>query len=362
MPELDTNGVRVARQNLSTGGPLRRFRIGVDVELTPVRTTDDTPERWFRVLTPTFATDYPGLHPQTHEFVVGGMRYPTPGEQPYWWLASVEGADVGGVSVNLPLVDNTDAAMIEVFVAQEYRRRGIGDHQMRHALDFAANAGRQRQITSVAQEFGAKGPPAVPFLERHGFQQALHELISHVNVTALDESALAALEVDARRGSSEYDVETWVGPPLDDDTSAQLGYLEGTLSEDAPLGDTEWQRENWDAARVRLAHENLKRMGVVSLHAVARDRVGHVVAWTHLVSEPSEPTWAMQWETVVHPAHRGHRLGAAIKLANLAQLREQLPAVQRIETSNAAENEHMLRVNRAMGFVAVGHLWEYKRR
>ena len=93
-----------------------------------------------------------------------------------------------------------------------------------------------------------------------------------------------------------------------------------------------------------------------------RDRVGHVVAWTHLVSEPSEPTWAMQWETVVHPAHRGHRLGAAIKLANLAQLRERLPAVQRIETSNAAENEHMLRVNRAMGFVAVGHLWEYKRR
>jgi GNAT superfamily N-acetyltransferase len=354
-------GVHVARQNLSTGRPPKRFRSGVDVELAPVGTTDDTPERWFAVLAPTYAKDLPGLHPQTHEFVVGGIHYPTPGEDPHWWLASVAGVDVGGVSVTLPWVDNTDAAMIEIFVAQEYRRRGIGDHLMRHALEFVGNAGRQRQITSVAQELDSEQPPAVTFLERHGFQQALHELVSHLDLTSLDDAALAGLSVEAKRARAGYVVETWVGPPPDDETCAQLGQLEGTLSEDAPLGDTGWQREEWDAARVRQAQQNLERMGVVSIHAVARDRTGVVVAWTHMVSEPSEPRWAMQWETVVHPAHRGHRLGAAIKLANLALLRERLPTVQRIETSNAAENEHMLRVNRAMGFAPVGHLWEYKR-
>ena len=319
------------------------------------------PERWFAVIGPTFAKDYPTLHPWTHELAVGGIRYPKPGEESHWWLASVDGTDVGGVSVALPVLDNTETALIDLFVIQDHRRRGVGNQLMEHAVEYAAGAGRPRQMVVTIQEMGAEPPPGVRFLERWGFKPALHELFSQLDLTVLDQGAISALSVDATAHGAGYVVETSVGPPPDDEACAQLGLLEGTLSEDAPLGDLHWERENWDAARVRQAHENLRLSGVVSLHAVALDRTGRIVAWTHLVNCPSEPTWAMQWNTVVDPAHRGHRLGAAVKLANLAQLRERLPAVERIETGNAEENEHMLRVNRAMGFVPVAHSWEHQR-
>jgi GNAT superfamily N-acetyltransferase len=333
----------------------------VQIELIPVRTTDDTPERWFAVLAPTYAKDYPTLHPWPRELAVGGIRYPKPGEEAHWWLAGIDGVDVGGLCVTLPLMDNTETALLEVFVALDYRHRGIGSQLMEHGLEFASNAGRPRQMAQTTQEIDAQPPPAMGFLERRGFKPALHELFSHLDLTTLDETTLSTLAAEAQHRSSGYVLETWVGPPPDDEACAQLGFLEGTLSEDAPLGDLEWERENWDAARVRQAHENLQRTGAVSLHAVARDRTGRIVAWTHLVSCPSEPTWAMQWNTVVDPAHRGHRLGVAVKTANLVRLRALLPAVERIETGNAEENEHMLRVNRAMGFVPVAHSWEYQR-
>jgi GNAT superfamily N-acetyltransferase len=332
----------------------------VDIELIPVQGSDDTPERWFNVVAATFAADCPSLHPWPRELGVGEVHYPKPGEEPHWWLAHVDGADVGGVSVTLPLVDNTQTALIEVYVRQALRRRGIGNQLLTFAVDFAREAGRPRQIADTVQEISAKESPGGTFLELHGFKPALHELFSHLDVTTLDVAVPAALVKDAQRLGTGYAVETWVGPPPDDDACAQLGQLEGTLSEDAPLGDLEWERENWDARRVRQAHENLQLMGAVGLHAVARDRTGHIVAWTHLVACPSEPTWAMQWNTVVDPAHRGHRLGAAIKMANLAQLRHRLRSVERIETGNAEDNEHMLRVNRAMGFVPVAHQWEYQ--
>jgi GNAT superfamily N-acetyltransferase len=49
-------------------------------------------------------------------------------------------------------------------------------------------------------------------------------------------------------------------------------------------------------------------------------------------------------------AHRGHGLGAWLKAANLRRLTAARPVVREVRTSNAADNEHMLRVNRQVGF------------
>ena len=58
--------------------------------------------------------------------------------------------------------------------------------------------------------------------------------------------------------------------------------------------------------------------------------------------------------TVVHPAHRGHRLGLAVKLANLEALARRAPAVRTIVTGNAAVNAPMIAVNDMMGFRIAG--------
>jgi RimJ/RimL family protein N-acetyltransferase len=62
------------------------------------------------------------------------------------------------------------------------------------------------------------------------------------------------------------------------------------------------------------------------------------------------PELADQQDTAVLAAHRGHGLGAWMKAANLQWLTADRPLVKRVQTSNAAENEHMLRVNDQVGF------------
>jgi len=331
------------------------------LELVAVLAGDVTPERWYAVLRPATAYDLPNIHPWTAELAIGRIRHPRPGEEAHRWLATVDGVDVGGVALQLPLVDNTATALVDLFVLPEHRRRGIGTRLLEHAVEQARAAGRTRMFAEAGAALDQQTSPGMAFLERHGFVAALGDLLSQLHLDRLDESAVEAMAADARVMSSGYALEVWQGPPATDEVCAQLGHLEGTLSEDAPLGDLEWERENWDADRVRGAAESLQRMGLHSFHGVARDTTGRIVAWTNLVACPSEPMWAMQWATVVEPDHRGHRLGALVKTANLAELRRALPQTRIIETGNAEVNEHMLRVNRAMGFEPAARFWEYQR-
>ncbi len=62
----------------------------------------------------------------------------------------------------------------------------------------------------------------------------------------------------------------------------------------------------------------------------------------------------------MHPEHRGHRLGLAVKLANLDFLAEREPAVRMIGTGNAQENAPMIAVNDMLGFeiAGVGMFWQ----
>ena len=75
---------------------------------------------------------------------------------------------------------------------------------------------------------------------------------------------------------------------------------------------------------------------------------------------PSKPWLAEQDDTLVAAGHRGHRLGMLVKIANLRRLAE-LPRVERVTTFNAAENEHMLAINVALGFRPAGWDGEWQR-
>ena len=68
---------------------------------------------------------------------------------------------------------------------------------------------------------------------------------------------------------------------------------------------------------------------------------GRLVACTELSIGAESPWQAWQMLTVVHPEHRGHRLGLAIKLANLDALARHAPQVRVIVTGNAAVNAPM---------------------
>jgi hypothetical protein len=75
---------------------------------------------------------------------------------------------------------------------------------------------------------------------------------------------------------------------------------------------------------------------------------------TEVAVDPEDPGWAHQVITAVTREHRGHRLGLLLKLAMMELLATTEPQLERMETSNAASNKHMVAVNDALGYIPSG--------
>jgi len=72
------------------------------------------------------------------------------------------------------------------------------------------------------------------------------------------------------------------------------------------------------------------------------------------------PRVAYQFDTIVLPAHRGHRLGLLLKVANVRALQAREPSTLRVVTTNATSNEPIVRVNDRLGFrlAGTGTVWQ----
>ena len=69
-----------------------------------------------------------------------------------------------------------------------------------------------------------------------------------------------------------------------------------------------------------------------------------------------------QWCTYVHRAHRGHRLGLAVKAENLRAVQKMHPERTVITTTNSPVNAPMVAINELMGFRPVDVFAEFLRR
>jgi hypothetical protein len=170
-----------------------------------------------------------------------------------------------------------------------------------------------------------------------------------------------ALEATAASAATGYRIVTWQGSIpaqyLDDRAAMAVA-----ISTDAPSGDREIEAEAWDAARVLEQQERAQQIMRRTLLSAGAVEIasGRLVAITELLVEEPPPYVTFQNDTLVLGPHRGHRLGWLVKIANLRQLLAVRPEASHINTWNAGVNEHMLAINRAMGFVPVikESVWE----
>ncbi|MGN6634721.1 MAG: GNAT family N-acetyltransferase [Oryzihumus sp.] len=198
------------------------------------------------------------------------------------------------------------------------------------------------------------GGAAAAFATRHGYAVAQRSLRSDLTLT---EGRDDDIPVDPA-----YRVETvWDAVPqswLED-----RAHLARRMSTDAPMGDNELEEEDWDAERVRRYYERITAMGRRFVVSAVRDLAsGDLVGYTELAVSASTPERAYQQDTLILREHRGHGLGLAVKAANQRALRQALPGGTVVTTYNAASNEPMLRVNRALGFAVTGFVTEWKKR
>ncbi|MCB5274469.1 hypothetical protein BJG92_02002 [Arthrobacter sp. SO5] len=282
--------------------------------------------------------------------------------------------------IRCELQENLRSAMVHVEVLEEFSGRGIGRALLRHAEALAAVAGRTILQSYTEHPAGfdpedldatirpATGTGAVPADARgvHFALKAGYRLEQVSRFSALDIRAHAAswdpLEREALATAGEaYELLSWTGS-CPDDYAEQFAVLMSRMSTDAPFGELSYEAEQWDVARVRHVEETWRRAGLVSLVAAARHRSsGDLAAYSVLQVSPVKPWLADQDDTLVAASHRGHRLGMLVKLLNLRRLVSEYPDVERVVTFNAAENDHMLAINIALGFRPAGYDGEWQR-
>jgi GNAT superfamily N-acetyltransferase len=267
------------------------------------------------------------------------------------------GGPILGVGMmELPLRDNLRSADITVAVHPAHRRRGVGTAMIEGMAEHA-RADDRVVLNSIVDVplHGAADHPSLSFAPKLGFEAMLAGNTRHLSVPMAGARAdeLRA-EVARARHADAYRVLTFEAPWPAQYLQDQCTLFQ-CMSTDDPHGDEGHEVEIWDAERVRENDALHAARGARFLIAVAQHTAsGRLVACTELsiAAEASFQAWQML--TVVHPEHRGHRLGLAVKLANLDALARHAPHVRVVVTGNAVVNAPMIAVNDMMGFEVAG--------
>ncbi len=271
--------------------------------------------------------------------------------------AVVDGAVVGALRLILPLRDNVTVAIVDLAVHPDHRRRGVGSALLAEGLALAAASGRTDVIADVDEP--VPDNPGRAFASRHGWRCDLLETRRDL-VLPVDEDRLRAVESDALAAGAGYDVVTW-RDRTPDHLLEDRALLARRMTTDAPQGDLPVEEEDWDGDRIREYEATSVARGRTVLSAGAV-RDGRLVGFTDLQIPLAQPERAQQSGTLVLGEHRGHRLGARMKVAVVRELAAGFPAVRRISTYNSDANRPMVAVNEALGFRPAGQLSAWSRR
>lgn len=291
-----------------------------------------------------FAEEEGGLFPPPARAAVGAfLATPRDGTTGETWVAETTEGVAGFVRLRLPQRDNRHKAALHGVVHPDLRRRGIGRALYERALAESRSLGRN-VLTATAGD----GQPGEAFALAMGMERVHAERVGVLDL---------AREFPAPEAVPGYDLVHWLdgaAGPVPDSLVADLADLMGRLSADTPSGGLVVEPSSYPPERVIELSELAARLGQVRISTGARDRAsGRLVAVTTLRHDGMSER-LMQQITLVHPEHRGHRLGTVVKLANLEQARSVAPDATSVVSTNALANERIWRVNEALGFTTAG--------
>lgn len=282
------------------------------------------------------------------------------------FLATQGGEAVGWALAQVNHVDDPKTIDLFVGVAAQHRGQGIGRALAERLRSETAGFERYTAwamgpipgpgdaVLTPSSGIGrvCAGSPAIRLATRYGMRVGQVERVSRYD---FDKPLIDPAEAlaEAKRHAADYELVVWEGP-ADDAMLAGLATLKQRMSTDAPAGDLTVVETVWDAGRMRRFEERLLLTSRLFRAAARHKETGTVVALNELVVERSnEDGFVDQWDTIVAPEHRGHRLGMLVKAANIVAVREATPQAPAIVTWNAEENRHMLAVNEALGFYPI---------
>ena len=298
--------------------------------------------------------------------LVAGARHPSKLQKVVRLIGAVDGEAVAVGQVRIPLLDNLTAVDLEVAVLPSHRRRGLGSQVLAECERIAREHGRTRFDAMTAWLYD--GPPdgagtsGVEFGKVHGYVFGLGDVQREV-VLPIDDAVLDELAAEAAERSGGYELRSWAGPFPDDDLLLSYLELSSKLMTEAPMGDNDYEDEAVDVEAHRIHEQLVEQQGRTTYTTVALDGDGKVAAYTDLMAPSHDTRCVYQWGTLASRAHRGHRLGLAVKIANLKALQATgTYDGRRLVTWNAEVNDHMIAINEQMGFRPVARAGELQKK
>jgi len=289
-------------------------------------------------------------------------------EAPYREAVMYSGVVNGEVVVvgdlEMPLLDRPDHAFLEVFTHPVHRRRGYGS-RMLVTLEIAART-KGRRIFDAETAYPYDGPAdgagsaGVEFARRHEYAFGLGDVMRVLDLPVAP-SVLDSLLAEAAPHHPSYTLRSWVGH-VPEGIVDQWVALNASLDTQAPTGDLEKQEMVPDVDAHRTCEAVMDLQQRTAFHTVAVAPDGRLAAYNELVLPALDPGRVYQWGTLVVPERRGHRLGLAVKAANLAQLQAAHPEPLLLGTYNAEVNSHMIGINERLGFRPVERLGEFQKK
>ena len=275
----------------------------------------------------------------------------TPAE--VWVAVDDAGAITGYCRMHLPDLENLDEASGGPIVHPAARRRGIGRALLRHEGERAAANGRTRFTASTT--VGAAGDA---FAQAVGARLDLEEMRRIQYLREIPPGTVESLRASAEKAADGYSLVSWTGD-TPDEYCGPLAEVFNAFN-DAPHGQNT-EPEVWDAKRIRERTGAVVRAGLLRSYSVAAlsDATGEMAGYSAVLVDPEAPQWGFQQLTAVVRTHRGHRLGLLVKTAMLELLASAEPQIEWIATGNAATNEHMIAVNKELGYKVVEPGWHF---
>lgn len=275
-------------------------------------------------------------------------------------LGAIDGREmVGAGLLTRSLQENLHAANAYAYVTPSRSREGIGTALVAELELIAAGDGRTSVQSEVYLPPGASGGAAT-FAAGLGYVVANRE--SFKELTLVDYVARRDAVVDTvGPAASAYRIVTF-DTVCPEEHVESFGRLLGQLMAEVPLGELDLEDSVWTADRVRAAEQRQVDTGrhVHTALAIAPD--GEVAGVSDVRVDDTDHEHGEVGLTMVDPAHRGHRLGIALKLATHDLALSTYPTLVSLDTSNADSNAPMNAVNDALGYRTIETLLEVQKR
>jgi GNAT superfamily N-acetyltransferase len=280
------------------------------------------------------------------------------------WAGWVDDTVVAIGWMEASTIDNTDLANVLVGCHPDHRGHGYAATMLEHVESEARARGRSRLVAEVNWPYGAgtegAGSTDLSWARRQGFEVGLVDVQRRLALPVADE-VLDRLAAGAAPHHEGYLVRSFAGP-IPDELAEAWVRLDSTLMTEAPMGEIEREVEAADVDALRAREAVVSAQGRTKVNAVALAPDGDLVALSDIAVTEHESERAYQWGTLVRPDHRGHRLGMAVKVANLRLLQQSQPQITTLVTYNADVNAPMVAINEQLGFRPVAYMGELQKK